>query len=171
MITTVRANGNLDLWYQEKNKKEPKILLQTDYNEYGASLSPDERFMVFVSNKSGQYQIYVTHFPDVSVQRQVSINNGIFPIWIGNEIFYSSYSQDLMVVNVDITGSDISISQPKLLFSGNQLGVQLYGVNVRKYTVTPDGQKILADYSPQSSQFYMVLVENWIEQFKNKKEK
>jgi hypothetical protein len=74
-----------------------------------------------------------------------------------------------MVVNVDVTGSDLSISQPRLLFSGNQVGVQLYNNTVRKYTVAPDAQKILADYSPQSSQHNMVLVENWIEQFKNKK--
>jgi serine/threonine protein kinase len=169
MITTSRINGNLDLWYQEKGEKEPKVLLKTDYSEYGASLSPDERFMVFGSNKNGPWEIYVSPFPDASVQRQVSINNGLHPIWVGNEIFYSSYNNDLMVVNVDITGSDLSISQPKLLFSGNQVGGQLYNGNIRKYTVAADGQKILADYSPQSSQLYMVLVENWIEQFKNKK--
>jgi hypothetical protein len=168
MITTGRANGNLDLWYQEKDKKEPKVLLQTDYTEYGASLSPDERFMVFGSNKRGTWEIYVSHFPDASVQRQVSINNGVHPIWIGNEIFYSSFNNDLMVVDVDFTGSDLSISQPKLLFSGNQVGVQLYSGTIRKYTVTPDGQEILAVFSPQSTQLYMVLVENWIEEFRSK---
>jgi hypothetical protein len=169
MINVWGVNGNGDLWYQEKDKKEPKILLQTDYTEYGASLSPDERFMVFGSNKSGTYEIYVSLFPDADVQRQVSINGGAHPIWVGNEIFYTNFNNDLMVVNVDITGSDISISQPKLLFSGNQVGVQFFNGYTRKYAVAPDAQKILADYSPQSSQHNMVLVENWIEQFKNKK--
>ena len=169
MITDSRINGNLDLWYQEKGKKEPKILLRTDYIAYGASLSPDEQYMVFGSNKSGVWEIYISHFPDASVQRQVSINGGIFPIWVGNEIFYSSINNDLMVVNVDITGSDLSISQPKLLFSGNQVGVQFFSSYIRKYTIAPDGQKILAVFSPQSSQHHMVLIENWFEQFKNKK--
>ncbi|MCG6914602.1 hypothetical protein LJE86_11855, partial [bacterium BMS3Abin03] len=130
---------------------------------------PDERFMVFGSNKTGNWEIYVSHFPDASVQRQVSINNGIYPIWIGNEIFYSSTNNDLMVVNVDITGSDLSIGQPKLLFSGNQVGVKLFSGTPRTYTVAPDGQKILAVYSPLSSQYYIVLEENWFEEFKNKK--
>jgi serine/threonine protein kinase len=169
MFTAIRTDGNWDLMYQEKDQKEPKVLLKTDYQEYGASLSPDERFMAFGSNKSGTFEIYVSHFPDASVQRQVSINNGVYPIWIGNEIFYSSTNNDLMVVNVDITGSDLSIGQPKLLFSGNQVGVKLFSRIPRAYTVAPDGQKILAVYSPLSSQFYIVLVENWIEQFKNKK--
>ena len=169
MFTARRTDGNWDLLYQEKGNKEPKVLLQTDYQEYGASLSPDERFMVFGSNKTGNWEIYVSHFPDASVQRQVSINNGIYPIWIGNEIFYSSTNNDLMVVNVDITGSDLSIGQPKLLFSGNQVGVKLFSGTIRTYTVAPDGQKILAVYSPLSSQYYIVLEENWIEQFKNKK--
>ena len=169
MFTAIRTDGNWDLMYQEKDQKEPKVLLKTDYQEYGASLSPDERFMVFGSNKTGTFEIYVSHFPDASVQRQVSINNGVYPIWIGNEIFYSSYNSDLMVVNVDITGSDLSIGQPKLLFSGNQVGVKLFSGTPRTYTVAPDGQKILAVYSPLSSQFYIVLVENWFEQFKNKK--
>ena len=169
MITAIRTDGNRDLLYQEKGNKEPKVLLQTDYRAYGASLSPDEQYMVFGSNKSGTFEIYVSHFPDASVQRQVSINNGVYPIWIGNEIFYSSFNNDLMVVNVDVTGSDLSISQPRLLFSGNQVGVQLYNNTVRKYTVAPDAQKILADYSPQSSQHNMVLVENWFENLKIKK--
>jgi serine/threonine protein kinase len=169
MITASRINGNLDLWYQEKGKKEPKILLRTDYIAYGASLSPDEQYMVFGSNKSGTFEIYVSHFPDASVQRQVSINNGLYPIWIGKEIFYSSFNNDLMVVNVDVTGSDLSIGQPKLLFSGRQVGVKLYSGTIRTYTVAPDGQKILAVFSPLSSQYYMVLEENWFEEFKNKK--
>jgi hypothetical protein len=125
--------------------------------------------LFFVSNKSGRFEIYVSHFPDASVQRQVSINGGADPIWVGNEIFYSSFNNNLMVVNVDITSSDLSISQPKLLFSGNQVGVQLHSGNNKKYTVSSDGQKILAVFSPQSSQYYMVIVENWFEEFKNKK--
>jgi serine/threonine protein kinase len=168
-FTALRSNDNVDLWYQETDKKVPKVLLQTEYNEYGSSLSPDERYMVFGSNKSGRFEIYVSHFPDASVQRQVSINGGADPIWVGNEIFYSSFNNNLMVVNVDITSSDLSISQPKLLFSGNQVGVQLHSGNNKKYTVSPDGQKILAVFSPQSSQYYMVIVENWFEEFKNKK--
>ena len=74
-----------------------------------------------------------------------------------------------MVVNVDVNGSDLSISQPKLLFSGRQVGVKLYSGTIRTYTVAPDGQKILAVFSPLSSQYYIVLEENWFEQFKNKK--
>ena len=164
-----RADGNTDLWYQEKGNKDPKVLLKTGYQEYGASFSPDERFMVFGSNKNGSWEIYVSHFPDVGVQRQISINTGVFPIWIGNEIFYSTLTNDLMVVNVDIAGSDLSIGQPKLLFSGIQVGVRLFTGTTRKYTVAPDGQKIMAVYSPLSSQFYTVLEENWIEEFNNEK--
>jgi hypothetical protein len=49
------------------------------------------------------------------------------------------------------------------------MDVQLFGPYVRKYTVKPGGREIIAVHSPQSSQYYMVLVENWYEEFRDKK--
>ena len=73
-----------------------------------------------------------------------------------------------MVVDVNYNDGNISIDRPYLLFSGNQAGIRLYGNYSYKYTVKPGGREIIAVHSPQALQYYYVLIENWIEEFKQK---
>jgi serine/threonine protein kinase len=160
--------SSLDIFYQENGGTEVKDLLTAAHNEVIPSLSPDERFMVFESDKNGQYEIYLTQFPDTRLQRQVSINGGMHPQWIGDEIFFVTPENELMVVTVEFSDTEISINTPQLLFSGDQAGVRLFRNYNRKYTVMPDGKSIIAVHSPQSTEDFMVLVENWYEEFRDK---
>ena len=162
------SDKSIDIFYQEEGQTELQDLLTADYNEMRPSLSPDEHYMVFESMKNGQLDVYLTRFPDSRVQRQVSVNGGGRPLWIGNEIFYVTRENNLMVVDVNYNDGNISIDRPYLLFSGNQAGIRLYGNYSYKYTVKPGGREIIAVHSPQALQYYYVLIENWIEEFKQK---
>ena len=79
------------------------LLMETEFAEYNAALSPDGRWMAYQSNESGQYEVYVRPFPDVNGSRwQVSSGGGDWPLWSpdGRELFYLG-SEGMMAVPVE----------------------------------------------------------------------
>ena len=158
VITTV--NGDADI--------EP--LLSTEFNEWNAEISPDGRWIAYESDASGQFEIYVRPFPDVTEGRwQVSTGGGTEPLWspVGSEMFYRAPEGGLMSVPVSIEGG-FSVGNPSVVVAvpyfdgpGNLWG--------RMYDVSPDGQRFLmikaGDAQPGSSG-ELVVVQNWLEELK-----
>lgn len=67
------------------------VLVQTDYRDANADVSPDGRWLAYVSDESGQEEVYVRPFPNVNDGRwQISRNSGSKPVWGGDsqELFY-----------------------------------------------------------------------------------
>jgi eukaryotic-like serine/threonine-protein kinase len=59
----------------------PIPFVQTPGQDGIGSFSPDPRFVVYLSNESGQNEIYVKSFPDGSRRWQISKGGGIDPRW------------------------------------------------------------------------------------------
>jgi Tol biopolymer transport system component len=160
-----------DIWYYEiNNGGSPKPLFESRFNEALPYPSPDGRFVAYESDKSGQWEIYVTNFPNADKQWMISSNGGANPQWIGNEIFYTSQKgNNLMSVKVKTT-PDFQSGIPEKLFSADSAGVQLQTTYSFFYTVTRDGKNIIAVKNITSATLpKMVLVENWIEELKEKR--
>src|SRR5262249_45086497 len=98
------------------DKPEAHPLLHTLAFEGGAKISPDGHWMAYVSNESGQMQVYVRPFPGLDRKTQVSTEGGTAPIWnpSGRELFYLNDNK-MMVVDVT-TSSELALSAPRLLF-------------------------------------------------------
>jgi serine/threonine-protein kinase len=72
-------------------------LFETQFNELNAEVSPDGRWLAFESDESGQREVHVRPFTDVSGGRwQVSTGGGSRPLWArnGEELFYLNPSGD-----------------------------------------------------------------------------
>jgi serine/threonine-protein kinase len=96
-------------------KFQPRPLLVTSAYEGGAQLSPDGRWMVYQSNESGQFEIYVRRYPALDRAWQVSEGGGVQPRWssTSREIYYRG-GQHLMADAFDAsvcaprcTGTDV----------------------------------------------------------------
>ena len=164
-----QSNNENDLWYLDLDNGQSKKLFESRFNEDHATMSPDGKFVAFQSGRSGQGEIWVTNFPKADLQWQVSFNGGLYPYWIGNEIFFAGQRQnDLMVVKVK---AGPEFETPKRLFSADTAGVLLKDVNYLKYSVTSDSKNVIAvKNSTGSGKSKFVLVGNWSEEFKNKEE-
>jgi eukaryotic-like serine/threonine-protein kinase len=68
----------------------PQRLLQTRANEHSAKVSPDGRWVAFVSDESGRAEVYVSRFPELQGKTAVSSGGGARPLWRrdGKELFY-----------------------------------------------------------------------------------
>jgi eukaryotic-like serine/threonine-protein kinase len=51
----------------------PERLVSTPANENGAVLSPDSRWMLYVSDESGRNEVYVRSYPSAGVRKQLSM--------------------------------------------------------------------------------------------------
>ena len=69
------------------------VLLDDDFDERNATLSPDGRWLAYTSNETGQREVYVRPFPDLEAgtKWRISTDGGAWPLWnpAGDELFYS----------------------------------------------------------------------------------
>ncbi|HTY09558.1 MAG TPA: protein kinase [Bacteroidota bacterium] len=160
-----------DLWYLELGRdSSQKRLFESRFNEDCPYMSPDGRFVAFQSDKSGQWEVYVTDFPNAQQQWQISIEGGLYPQWVRNEIFFvTPKSNELMSAKVK-TSPGFRAENPEKLFSADAVHVQLALAYSFFYTVTRDGKNIIAvKRLGESNRPNLIMVENWFEDFKDKR--
>ena len=84
-----------------KGTRKPEILIATRFDEGPAYLSPDNHWMIWVSNESGKPAVYLADFPGMRQKWQVSASGGNSPFWSldGARIYYNS-EHGLMAVEL-----------------------------------------------------------------------
>jgi eukaryotic-like serine/threonine-protein kinase len=156
-----QRNG-FDLWVLSLADRQARPLVRTPFHEIQGALSPDGRWLVYASDESGAFEVYVRAFPDGQAKRLVSRGGGAEPRWRadGRELFYVSADRRLMAVPTTI-GQVFEAGAPVALFemNVNDLG----GVSFsRRYDVTPDGQRfVLQELTRRDSPSALTVVVNW----------
>ena len=146
-------------------------LVQTPFTERNGIVSPDGRWLAYEANNSGQFEIYVRPYPEVSSGFwQVSTGGGNRPLWApsSQELFYLSPTGALMRVGVD-RGPTWAAGAPAKLLNEGYFTVP--GGNVgRTYDISPDGQRFLmikaGGGSDQAATPQIVVVQHWLEELK-----
>jgi Tol biopolymer transport system component len=150
----------LDVWTFDTQTRVESPLLASDFNEGGARLSPDGRWIAYISDESNQPEVYVRSFPDLSLKVRISTSGGNQPQWRGDgkELFYIGPDNTIYGVPLTISGTRVVPRSPEPLFSAN---VDQNKSIRNQYTVTRDGQRflILSLIDRDASPFVTVL--NW----------
>ena len=147
-------------------------LLESNANETSADLSPDGRWLVYLSNESGQDEVYVQPFPNVDDGKwQISRDGGFSPRWgpDSREVFFLTAERPGALVTlmaaVNDTEPTFTPGIPRRLFD---VGPYPSGAGwFSPYDVSPDGQRFLMiteDTSTRSDS--LILVQNWFEELK-----
>lgn len=160
------AASRSDIWLvSPKGDGKPRAFLQTPAVELGGVLSPDGRFIAYVSNASGRFEVYVQPFPGPGFRSQVSTEGGTNPVWArsGRELFYRSEDK-MMAVTVE-TEPALRLSKPTLLFEERFLQEAEGVVGFAQYDVAPDGEHfVMIRDESLVSRIHVVL--NWAEELK-----
>ena len=71
---------------------EPIAIQPSNYVVGSGAFSPESKWVTYVSNESGDRQVYAQSWPDRRIKRQISATGGIQPQWRsdGKELFYIS---------------------------------------------------------------------------------
>ena len=133
------ANHREGVWALPlEGAEEPRHLLDGEQIRWGsARLSPDGRWLAYVSGQTGREEIYVVSLSRAGRPLPVSPAGGRSPRWRGDsrELFYVDNDFRLMSVSVS-TADGLSTGEPRALFA---LGGAL------PYEVSPDGQRFLVN--------------------------
>jgi Tol biopolymer transport system component/tRNA A-37 threonylcarbamoyl transferase component Bud32 len=162
-ILVVRRNPAMDeqntVWAvaSDGGKAEP-VLKGVRLDE--PHLSPDGRWIAYVSRESGQDEVYVEPFRREGERVRVSPAGGGQPKWRadGREIFFTTPASHLQVVQVRTTGERLDVSLPTDLFELRGYG----GAQVDDYAPSADGQRILVKLPvEQERKSQLHVVTNW----------
>jgi len=149
-----------------RGNRQPQPYLETAFSQGAAQLSPDGRWVAYVSNEFGRYEIYVRSFANAQVKWQISDGGGVEPVWArnGQELFYRAGDRSLAV---DITTHPaFRAGKPRVLFKG-QFSRGSTAVGAAGYDVSLDGQRFLM-VKPvgQAEATQINVVQNWFEELK-----
>jgi eukaryotic-like serine/threonine-protein kinase len=132
-----------DIYYMDlKGDRKLVPLLNGSYNEFDARLSPDNKWLAFVSDETGNSELYVTPFPGTGAKWQVS-NKGI-AIRDANSVMDWSpdgktlrYQQGDKIYNVAVrvTGAKPEFSNPTELIT--------LPADLVVLSILPDGKRVL----------------------------
>ena len=164
---TRAPDTGLDLWVRSL-KGTPQPFLRTRFTEVGAKFSPDGRWIAYVSDESGQYEVYVRPYPpgpggSGRSQRRAA---GTCDLVAGRQGTLLSKREQVDGGRGAISNRSSKPETQRLLFEGPYAMV-----GGHSYDVTPDGRRFLLlepakqDAAPVT---HLNVVLNWFEEVKRK---
>jgi eukaryotic-like serine/threonine-protein kinase len=158
-----------DIWVLRLSDRKAQPFLRTPFNETVPRFSPDGRWLAYVSDESGHWEIYVQPYPGPGGKWQISTEGGTEPVWNpnGRELFYRSGDKMMAVDITTTTQPGFTAGKPRVLFEGPYLPTP---VTFPNYDVSPDGQRFLmlmeSERATSTTQINVVL--NWFEELKRR---
>ena len=179
---TENAKTLLDVWLLPlTGDRKPIPFLQTEFGEGQGRLSPDSRWLAYVSNETGRNEVYLQPFPRTGDKRKVSTEGGAQPRWRadGKGLYYVAPAANgllaITAVDVQTREANLELGTPKPLFSARFAGTvsvtQAINSNVitQSYAASADGQRFYLlsannDVPPEP----ITVVLNWQEELKQR---
>jgi Tol biopolymer transport system component len=129
----------------------PRALMAGPASEIAPNFSPDGRWLLYVSDESGTWEVYVAAFPGPGPKIKISAEGGSEPAWTsgGREVIYRKGEQFLSAAFS--SGPPPSAGRPVPLFSG-PYGRMSRMDHPRQYDVSADGKEFIVirgDNPPQ----------------------
>ena len=161
----IKTSDDIGLWRKGAGAEE--MLLASAVSELEPSLSPDERYMAYVSDETARREVYIRALTGSPQRVQVSSDGGDEPVWSpqGNELFYRRGAQ-MIAVPVS-TASGITLGNPAVLFEG-RYDVDPFNADATNYDVTRDGQRfvMVRPVADAARSLQLNVVVNWYEELK-----
>jgi eukaryotic-like serine/threonine-protein kinase len=152
-----------DLWAVPiEGERKPILLVRTEGEDTFGQVSPDGRWLSYVSTLTGREELYIQEFPVARGKWQVSSGGGTQPRWRrdGKELFYVSADGQLTSVTITAGPDGVEVSRQNRLFPLRTVGEDY------TYAVSPDGRRFLVNTIVRDSARPVVVVLNWPEDLK-----
>jgi Tol biopolymer transport system component len=155
--TVVRDSRTAEVWVERlRGANSDRVVLRDDEYRFPV-ISPDQKWIAYVSDESGKDEIYVAPLSTSSQLHgkwKVSSDGGTRVHWRrdGKELFYSTVSGTIM--SVDISADSVFASgPPRALFRTE--------TDPAGWDVSPDGQRFLIAIPDQTPINPFIVLLNW----------
>ena len=145
-----------------KGDRTPVPLLTSVADELMPRVSPDGKWLVYISDESGRYEVYARALTG-SGRVTVSAGGGMEPLWSpdGHRVFYRD-GMKLMVATIT-TAPSLAVTGHQLLFEGD-FDAHPYHAN---YDLSHDGKSFIMLKSADDER-KLVVVLNWLQELRKK---
>ena len=175
LFNSTDPQTSMDMWVVPMGDRTPSPFLKTPFRELHGVFSPDDRWVAYQSNESGQDEVYGRPFvPPTDATRaattapataggqsQVSTAGGVHPVWRrdGKELHYLNPEGAMMAVPI-ATGATLSPGAPVVLFSTRIVGGGADRGVGPQYDVAPDGRFLINMELPGDAA-PITLIQHW----------
>jgi serine/threonine protein kinase/Tol biopolymer transport system component len=144
---------------------QPRPLIATPAVDALARISPDGRWLAYMSAHSGSAEIYVQPFPD-GPRVQITSGGGTFPAWSRRtrELFFLTGDGTMWTVDLRADGARLGPGKPRALFRTAALFGRhgAGGSAYMPYDVSADGQRFVVIEAGTASDEAPIMVDlNW----------
>lgn len=148
-----------DIYVSAVNGTEPPVpVVQTAFSDSEPQLSPDGRWLAYMSNETGAREVYVQPFPTTGERWRISTAGGRQPLWRsdGKELFFVSDDRKFYAAEIRTT-SGFDFGAPQFLFD---LPADVWNVR-NSYVPSRDGQRFLVNTLIETATSPINVIVNW----------
>jgi serine/threonine protein kinase/Tol biopolymer transport system component len=142
---------------------KPSTFLAQDSNARAASFSSDGKWLSYISDQTGRYELYVVPYPGPGGKWQISKDGVIDGGWLKapNKLAYQGADSKLYIVDVATKGGTFDIVKTRSVFDGRAFPATAPYLSV-PYLITADAKrvivpKVIKDDAPNS----LTLITDW----------
>ena len=155
------AGSHFEIWALPlfDDRKPFPVIQNPSFDAGDPALSPDGKWLAYVSTESGRTDVYIAPFLHGSGKWQVSSGGGTWPRWRrdGRELFYFSLDNKIISAQISEQGASLVIGKVVSLFQTNPVPSSTW-----PYDVTADGSKfVVATQAASKTKQSLTLVTNW----------
>jgi serine/threonine-protein kinase len=151
---------DLRYWTDRSDESTVTNLLDGPDDELAPVVSPDGKWMAYVSDYSGSDEIYVTSFPTAGGRSKISNKGGSSPTWSpdGKTLYYLEGFQ--MIAVALETEPAFRVLGREGLFEGEYVQYRWS----RQYDIMPDGKRFVMIKNPPRGDIEVIT--NWFEELR-----
>jgi serine/threonine-protein kinase len=171
VFSEVRPQTSYDLWTLPLEGAEsdrpkpgkPEPFLVTPFVEQTPMISPDGKWLAYVSDESGNSEVYVRPFPGPGGKWKISTGGGYGPVWSrkAQELFYAS-DEGMMMVTYTANGEAFVASNRQLWAQKKDFGF---------FDLAPDGKRFVVvqpETPEQNGLTHVTFLLNFFDELKRK---
>lgn len=170
IYSQLNPKTNVDLYLLSlSGEKKSTSLLQTNFIEAQPRFSPNGRWIAYISNETGQFEVYVDSFPVSGAKLAISIGGGSQPQWRadGRELYYYGADRKLVAVEVNGDGPTFKVGEARPLFEIRVASIDQSFPGNGYYTPTRDGKRFLVPSLPEAQERQQInVIVNWMADLK-----
>ena len=125
-------------------ERATQVYLRSPFDEMSGTVSPDGRWLAYLSNESGRFEVYVDAFPTPRARSRLTVGGAAEPRWSrdGRRIYFRR-GGEIHAVAIENRGGAIAAVASQPLFD--------VGTAIRAFDVAPDGQRFLLNVPASDS--------------------
>jgi eukaryotic-like serine/threonine-protein kinase len=159
-------NGKTQGMALDMSNKDHRAIVATPSagNVFAGFFSPDDKWVAYISDESGRFELYATTFPTHAGKWQLStagVSAAAGALWVGKgpqtEVTFLDLQSRLVSVPVREEGASLSQGAPQVLLAGRALA------SSRFIDVTRDGKRFLVGLPQENASTPLTLLLNWTE--------